>query len=125
VEASLLGHIGKVIETMSLLSRSKFGLAKALFLFAVTILLFLSTSSPSQTRVAALGPSAAWAAGSPDETLNPPPTPKKSSARLIITAGNAADRPATPQYLNVTGRDLSARHLFGIVWRVYWATVRL
>ena len=111
---------------MSLLSRSKSGLAKALFLFAVTILLFLSTSSPFQTRVAALGPSVAWAAGSPDETLNPPPTPpKRTAARLTIVAGSAADRPAAPQYLNVTGRDLSARHLFGIVWRVYWATVRL
>jgi len=126
VEASLLGHIGKVLETMSLLSRSKPDLAKALFLFTIIILLSLSTSSPFQSRVGAIGPGVAWAAGSPDETLNPPPTPPKHAARLTIATGNAADRPAAPhQYLNLTGRDLLARHLFGIVWRVYWATVRL
>jgi hypothetical protein len=110
---------------MSLLFRSN--LAKAIFLFAVMIFLSLSTSSPFQARVGAIGPSVVWAAsGSPDETLNPPPTPPKRSARLIISAGSTADRSATPrQYLSVTGRELSARQLFGIVWRAYWATVRL
>ena len=119
------GHIGKVLATMSLLSRNKPDLAKALFLFAIIV--FLAAPAPSfvHARVSAIGPTIAWA-GSPDETLKPPPTPPRRAARLTIVAGSTADRSAAPrQYLNVTGRDLSARHLFGIVWRVYWATVRL
>jgi hypothetical protein len=110
---------------MSLLSRNKPDLAKALFLFAIIV--FLAAPAPSfvHARVSAIGPTIAWA-GSPDETLNPPPTPPKRSARLMTGTGSTTVRPvATRQSLNVTGRDLSARHLFGIVWRVYWATVRL
>ena len=110
---------------MSLLSRSKPDLAKALFLFAVIVFMAVPAPSLLHARVSATGPSIAWA-GSPDETLNPPPTPPRHAARLMIETGSTADRSAaTRQYLNVTGRELSARHLFGIVWRVYWATVRL
>ncbi|HMI32270.1 MAG TPA: hypothetical protein VK527_11090 [Candidatus Limnocylindrales bacterium] len=110
---------------MSLLSRTP-DLVKALFLLAVIAFLALPAPSFIQSRVSVIGPSVVWA-GSPDETLNPPPTPPKRSGRLTIVGGGAADRSTgTHQYLNVTGRDLSARHhLFGILWRVYWATVRL
>ena len=109
---------------MSLLSGSKPDFAKALFLFA--IIAFLALPVPSyQSRMSAIGPSVVWAS-SPDETLNPPPTPPKRSARLMPVNGPATDRLAAAHSdLNIRGNELSARRLFGIVWRVYWATVRL
>jgi len=110
---------------MSLLSGSKPDLAKAVFLFAVIAFLALSVPSSLHSRVSAIGPSVVWA-GSPDETLKPPADPTKKSASLMTVISPSVDRStAAHSYLNIRGHDLSARRLFGIVWRVYWATVRL
>jgi len=101
---------------MSLLSSPKANRAIALVLFSIVVVLFLALPVPSsvQHRIPVLGPNVVWA-GSPDETLNPPPTPPKRSSRLYVSA--------TP---SGTGRTtLSARVLFSIIWRTYWATVRL
>ena len=93
---------------MSLLSR-----AILISLFAIGVFLFTALPAPSfiQHRVNVVGPSVAWA-GSPDETLNPPPTPPKSVKRTVV-------RPA------VTSVTKPARALLATLWRVYWATVRL
>jgi hypothetical protein len=96
---------------MSLLSISRLILIS---LFAIGAFLFSALPGPSsiQHRVSVLGPSVAWA-GSPDETLNPPPVPpKKSAQRTIVRPG-------------VTSVSMPARALLATLWRVYWATVRL
>lgn len=100
---------------MSLLSSSKSNRAilRCAFPIVVFLMLALPAPSPFQNRVGGIGPTAAWASSSPDETLNPPPTPTKKSARLVIAA------PAT------SGRTITGRILFAMLWRAYWATVRL
>jgi hypothetical protein len=110
---------------MSLLSGNKPDFAKALFLFAVIAFLALPVPSFLQSRMSVIGPNVAWAT-SPDETLKPPPTPPKRSASSITVIGPSLARStAAHSDLNIRGNELSARRLFGIVWRVYWATVRL
>jgi len=100
---------------MSLLSTSKANRAIVLGLFSIVVALFLALPVPSsvQHRIPVLGPSVAWA-GSPDETLNPPPTPPKRSSSMLIA------KPAGPH-----GTTLTARLLFSMIWRTYWTTVRL
>lgn len=108
---------------MSLLSQRKTNRAAFLFLSSIAVFLFLALPVPSsfQSHVSVIGPSVVWA-GSPDETLNPPPTPPKGSARWLISTGNTTS--ATGRIF--TGRTtLSSRTLISVLWRVYWATVRL
>ncbi len=98
---------------MSFLSCAKANRAIVLCLFSIVVLLILAlpVPSPVQNRVTVIGPTAAWA-GSPDETLNPSPTPKKSARLTMVSPG-------------ASGRTISGRILFSMVWRMYWATVRL
>ena len=93
---------------MSLLSRSIL-----ISLFAIGVFLFATLPAPSfiQHHVNVIGPSIAWA-GSPDETLNPPPAPPKSVKPTVVRPG-------------VTSVTTPARALLATMWRVYWATVRL
>jgi len=72
----------------------------------VVLFLALPVPSPVQKSVHA-GPSIVWA-GSPDETLKPPEPPRRSSRLYSST------RPT-----------ISGRMLFAMLWRAYWATVRL
>jgi len=73
----------------------------------VVLFLALPVSSSVQKRVPALGPAVVWA-GSPDETLKPPEPPRRSSRLYSSTRST------------ITGRTL-----FAMLWRTYWATVRL
>ncbi len=99
---------------MSLLSTKSANRAIVLGLFSIVVALFLALPVPSsvQHRIPVLGPNVVWA-GSPDETLNPPPTPPKRARSYVATP------PST------TRTTLSARVLFAMMWRTYWATVRL
>lgn len=104
---------GEGVATMSLLSVVKANPAKALLPLAIVVFLSLPVSITFQSQVKAIGPTVAWA-GSPDETLNPPPSPTKRCAKLKSTSeGTSATR-----------IPMSSRYLFGVLWRVYWATVR-
>ena len=99
---------------MSLLSCSKANRTIVLCFFSIVLFLIfaLPVPSPIQNHIKGIGPTVVWA-GSPDETLNPPSTPPKRSARLMIAAQG------TPAHA------ISSRTLFSMVWRMYWATVRL
>ena len=98
---------------MSLLSGVKTHPAKALLPLAIVVFLSLPVSITFQSHVKAIGPTVVWA-GSPDETLNPPPTPPRRCAKLKSTSeGTSATR--------IT---VSSRYLFAVLWKVYWATVR-
>ncbi len=99
---------------MSLLSYRTARPALVSFPFAVLVLLLLALPIPSpfHSGVSAVGPSVAWA-GSPDETLKPPPNPPKSS-RVV----------KRPENIPTSSRTLSRRALIEVLVRVYWATVR-
>jgi len=98
---------------MSLLACSRANRAIVLCILSIVLFLIcaLPVPSPVQNRIRSIGPAVVWA-NSPDETLNPPPTPPKRSARLII---------ATP---GTSAHAISSRTLFSMVLRLYWATVR-
>ena len=95
---------------MSLLSTRNPSRAVILLVLAVFVVLFLApVPSSVQKRIGGIGASTVWA-GSPDETLNPPPTPPKRSSKLM--------KP-------LPGHVIGSRTFLGIAWRIYWATVRL
>ena len=96
---------------MSLLSSRNFN---RVVLASIFVALFLTLPVPSSTQrsIPALGPNVVWA-GSPDETLNPPPPPRRSAVLV---------RPTTGTNSRTT---ISGRVLFTMLWRAYWATVRL
>jgi hypothetical protein len=85
-------------------------LALALTIFVV---LFLAAPVPStiQKLVPSAGPQVAWA-GSPDETLAPPPTKRSSSMILRPTSGTSRT-------------TISGRLLFEMMLRAYWSITRL
>lgn len=43
----------------------------------------------------AFGPATAWAGGTPDETLNPPPTPPKKTSAFNMRRGSSITTPGT------------------------------
>src|SRR5438067_1096488 len=99
--------------TMSLLTarmthRRIVPLALTIFVFLV---LAAPVPSPIQNLVPSLGPQHVWA-GSPDETLAPPPTPKRSAVLRPTTSGS-------------TRSTIPDRLLFEMLWRAYWSTIRL
>jgi hypothetical protein len=98
---------------MKFLSSERSNRAIVRFIFSIVIFLILAlpVPSPVQSRVAFGAPAVAWAA-SPDETLNPPPTPPKKSSRLLMPAP-------------IKAQTIGTRAFFNMVWRMYWATVRL
>jgi len=100
---------------MSLLSGVKTKQANVLVPLAIVVFLSLPVSITFQSHVKAIGTTVVWATGSPDETLNPPPSPPpRRSAKLN----------STREGTSATRITVSGRHLFGVLWRVYWATVR-
>ena len=112
VEATLLASLRKEgAAIMSLLSSRK---ANRALLASIFVALFLSLPVPSSTQrtVPGLGPNIVWA-GSPDETLAPPPGPPKRSAAFRMTS-RTTSRPV-----------ISGRIWFALLWRAYWTTVRL
>lgn len=67
----------------------------ALGVTALLALLSLPSLRSDRTLGSALAPSVAWAGGSPDETLNPPPVPPKSASRIgqsTVQAGVSVHR---------------------------------
>jgi len=95
---------------MSLLSSRKANRTIILLVLAIFAVLFLApVPSSIQKRIGGVGATTVWA-GSPDETLNPPPTPPKRSAHYTSSFAK---------------RGVSARILFSMFWRAYWTTVRL
>jgi hypothetical protein len=94
---------------MSLLSSRNANRATILLVLAVFAVLFLTPVPSSIQKFGGMGVSTVWA-GSPDETLNPPPTPPKRSAHYSSTYAK---------------RGVTARILFSMFWRAYWTTVRL
>jgi len=101
---------------MSLLSTRTSNRTIVLLALALTIfvVLFLAppVSSPIQKLVPSVGARMAWA-GSPDETLAPPPNPKRSAAMILRPTSGA------------TRSTISGRLFFEMLWRAYWSTIRL
>jgi len=97
-----------------------FGRVLLVAVLGLTILA-LPVTWPNQVPKSAIGPIPAWAAGSPDETLNPPPTPPKKSASLIIgqSALERSQGHAVSPY-----RSVLLRETMRLLWRVYWTSVR-
>ena len=84
-----------------------------IFSIVLFLILALPVPSPARSPISGAAPAFASSSSSPDETLNPPPSPPKKSATLI--------RPAP----SLSGSAIGSRTLLGMVWRIYWATVRL
>jgi len=99
----------------SLLSFLKADRATLPLFLAIGVFVFLALPVPSsvQTHVKALGPTVVWA-GSPDETLKPPPSPPNKAATL---------RPAFSGTPTISG-GFTGRAFWYMVWRVTWLTVR-
>ena len=108
---------------MSLLSGVKPNQAKLLLPLAIVVFLALPVSITFQPHVSAIGPSVVWA-GSPDETLNPPPNPPPRRCATLKGASEGTAERFTPTYVSAARTAVSSRYLFGVLWRVYWATVR-
>ncbi len=89
--------------------RAKFPLLLAIGVF---VLLALPVPSSIQNRISAIGPTVVWA-GSPDETLNPPPPPSKKASPAVL-------RPVVSR-----GTTLLDRSLLAVMWKAFWASVRL
>ena len=91
-----------------------------ILLFLLASMLPISwSSSGSQFR---LGASVVWA-GSPDETLNPPPEPPKR-ARLLGSMGTTVTTEAVSSTrLESTRTGLSWTQRFGFVWSFYLSKV--
>lgn len=109
---------------MNLLSRNPNRIIPVVTLLAVVA--FLVAPIPWAARPAGLviGPSPAWATGSPDETLKPPPTPKKSG-RVMSPQGDLQDSSAPSIRSMDKWVDVkSARLLASVLWRLYWPVLR-
>jgi hypothetical protein len=98
---------------MSLLYKRHAHRTIVLLAFAIFVVLFLSAPVPSsiQKLVPSVGSQVVWA-GSPDETLAPPPYPKRSAG--ILRSHDPAPR-----------STISGRLLFEMLLRAYWSTIRL
>ena len=99
---------------MKILSSLKADRAILPLLLAIGVFVFLALPVPSsvQSHVKALGPTVVWA-GSPDETLKPPPPPHKAAILRPISGSTT-----------IPGGSFSVRAFWYMVWRVTWLTVR-
>lgn len=113
--------MGRVMVNMSLFSR----LAKVTLAF-VLLSLFASTHGTwtSHGGGQLLSVSTAWA-GSPDETLNPPPTPPKSKYSGVTVQPYSATVTSTPAHVTRTEAASGLRWTdrLAFVWRFYLASV--
>ncbi len=113
--------------TMSLLSRSFQRALPVLIPVAVIMLLALPATRSDRASWSAIGPTCAWA-GSPDETLNPPPNPPSSSTpkkggKLATQSDGTSDLSATANHRTTAPSDaVSARDILYVLWRIYLAT---
>ena len=87
----------------------------ALGVTALLALLSLPSLRGDRTPGRALAPSVAWAGGSPDETLNPPPIPPKKSSR--IGAG--------PVQVGVTAHRTVPKFTALERWEIYYRVFRI
>ena len=81
---------------MSLLSRGSKRALPILIVLAIITLLAIPVTWTVRAPWTAIGPSLAWA-GSPDETLNPPPVPPKSGKRVAIAVVRPENVPLSRQ----------------------------
>jgi hypothetical protein len=93
----------------------------ALFVLVFFAIAALPGSWNHQTPGSSHGPAVAWAGGTPDETLNPPPTPpsgagKKSSSNYAIGNGPTTVEPATDSVRSAADR--------GFRWDLAWLIIR-
>jgi hypothetical protein len=66
------------------------------------------------------GPAIAWAGGTPDETLNPPPTPPSGSHVKSPKSGSYTTVPQGSPTLDTTGSAPSVR---GTTWDAIWRMI--
>jgi len=88
-------------------------IVRAFFSIVLFLILALPVPSPVRSPISAVATAFAATTSSPDETLNPPPSPPKRSAKLMTPAPS------------LSGRAIGSRTFLAMVWRLYWATVRL
>jgi hypothetical protein len=100
---------------MSLRSSERINRTIVPFIFSIVlfVILALPVPSPAQGPISVVTPAFASSSSSPDETLNPPPSPPKKSAKLMVPASG------------LSGRSVGSRAFLAMMWRLYWATVRL
>lgn len=113
---------------MSLLSGVKTDQAKVLLPLAIVVFLALPVSITFQPHASAIGPTVVWA-GSPDETLNPPSNPPPKRCASLKSTNESTTESTTGRFtptskVGAARTTVSSRTLFGVLWRVYWATVR-
>ena len=71
----------------------------------------------------AFGPATAWAGGTPDETLNPPPMPPKKSSALTMRHGQSIPTPDTAIGGRIErGTTLSTIGRIKVLWTIVRAT---
>jgi hypothetical protein len=93
---------------MSLLAPRNANRTIILLVLSIFVVLFLAPVPSSMQKHTGMGAATVWA-GSPDETLNPPPTPPKRAGSVGSYSLH---------------HGISARLLFSMFWRAYWTTVR-
>jgi len=106
---------GRKAALMSLISSERINRTIVRVFFSIVLFLILALPVPSPDRSPIRGVAAAFASSSssPDETLNPPPTPPKRSSKVM--------KPAP----GISGHVIGSRAFLGMMWRIYWSTVRL
>ena len=110
---------------MSLLSRSSVRVLPILIPLAIITLLAIPVTWNARAPWTAIGPSLAWA-GSPDETLSPPPVPPKPAKKAAITLARPDGALASPTQsfwkMDALRGAVSTRHFLSVLWRISLAT---
>jgi hypothetical protein len=100
------------------------GLRTRSFRCAILVLLGLAIAAlpgtwPGQVPGSTFGPTLTWAGGTPDETLNPPPTPPQSGTNPKKGTSYATGGPTAADRLSQASLDDRGR-----TWRTIWQVLR-
>ena len=96
--------------------------------YAMFVLLFfaiavLPSNWASQVPGSPFGPATAWAGGTPDETLNPPPVPPQSGSRAKSPKSMAHEAEGRGSSDRLASTSL-APEMGGATWDAIWRLVR-
>ena len=110
---------------MSLLSRGSERILLVLIPLAIITLVAIPVSWTVRAPWTAIGPSLAWA-GSPDETLRPPPTPPRAGKRTIVASAHSetfrAPARSALSKMDAMRDTAKVRYFLYVLWRVSLAT---
>jgi hypothetical protein len=110
---------------MSLLPRGSKRALPTLVLLTVITLLAIPVTWAVRAPWTAIGPSVVWA-GSPDETLSPPPAPPKPAKKANSVLIHREEAPVYPgpalSKVDALSNAVSTRYFLYVLWRVSLAT---